>query len=121
MVFERPFLQWMQERLQDLLPVFFEEADQTQQEPFGVLQTILTGATREVGMMRPLLQLDLYNADRFKVIELAETVIGRIQFMDMASDGLFFSCLQAERSRPIRVEDGTWKVPIDIRFAVKAR
>jgi hypothetical protein len=121
MVFEKPFLSWLRERLGDMFPVFYAEADQDRGEPFAVLHTILTGATREAGMMRPLMQLDLYAADRFSAVELAETAVCRIQFISMASDGLVFSCMQAERVGPIRMEDGTWKVPIDIRFAVMAR
>lgn len=121
MVFEKPFLNWLRERLGDMFPVFYAEADQGRGEPFAVLHTILTGATREAGMMRPLMQLDLYADDRFQAVELAETVVCRIQSVSMASEGLVFSCMQAERAQPLRVEDGTWKVPIDIRFAVKAR
>lgn len=121
MIFEKPFYEWLRSQLSEIVPVFYGEAGQEQSGAFAVLQTIHTGATREAGMMKPLMQLDLYHPDKFMVVETAESIIQSIHFFSLYRDGLIFSSLQAERTQQLRVEDGTWKVPIDIRFAVKAR
>ncbi|MBQ3729711.1 MAG: hypothetical protein IJS84_00125 [Spirochaetales bacterium] len=116
MLFETDFLSLLQARLSDVCPVFFQRARQGTAEPFAVLQTIAVPGAIEVGVQRPWMQLDVYGATEFEAVTVAEQVMDAIQFHSGRTGETLFEHIKAERSRMIECEDGTWKVPIDIRF-----
>lgn len=116
MLFETDFLSLLQARLSDVCPVFFQRAPQGTVEPFAVLQTIAVPGAIEVGVQRPWMQLDVYGATEFEAVTVAEQAMDAIQFHSSRTGETLFEHIKAERSRMIECEDGTWKVPIDIRF-----
>lgn len=116
MLFERDFLMLLQTRLASVCDVHFQKAPQGKSEPFAVLQTITVPGAIEVGVQRPWMQLDIYAATEFEAVQKAEEVMDAIQFHSGRTGGTLFERVKAERSRMIECEDGTWKVPIDIRF-----
>lgn len=116
MLFETDFLSLLQTRLSDVCPVYFQRAPKGTAEPFAVIQTIAVPGATEVGVQRPWMQLDIYAATEFEVLTLAEEAMDRIRFHSGRTGVTLFEKVKAERSRMIECEDGTWKVPIDIRF-----
>lgn len=115
MVFEKDFLSLLQEKLQDL-PIYFQTAPQNAKEPFGVLQTVAAGGAMEVGVQKPWMQLDLYTKTQFSAVETAEKALDSIQFHCGRKGGTLFEGVVGERRGLMECEDGTWKVPLDIRF-----
>lgn len=95
-------------------PVFLEIAPDKQKEPFGILRTISTGSIRNLDYFHPLFQLDAYERNPEKATRLAEETIGRINGMDAHAGITLFDSIRAERAMLIRVEDGTYKMPIEI-------
>lgn len=116
MLFEQDFLSLLKSKLSSICPVWFQKAPQGKSEPFAVLQTITVPGAIEVGVQRPWMQLDIYGANEFSALTTAEEVMDAIQFHSGRTGGTLFEKVKAERSRMIECEDGTWKVPIDIRF-----
>lgn len=116
MLFEKDFLSLLQSRLTGICSVFFQKAPQNAAEPFAVLQTITASGAIEVGVQRPWMQLDIYGVTEFETITVAEQAMDAIQFHSSRTGETLFEHIKAERSRMIKCEDGTWKVPIDIRF-----
>lgn len=116
MLFERDFLALLRDRLDGICGVFFQKAPQGTTEPFAVLQTISASGAIEVGVQRPWMQLDIYGATDFEAVTMAEQAMDAIQFHSSRAGETLFEHIKAERSRMIECEDGTWKVPIDIRF-----
>ncbi len=115
MVFEKDFLSLLQEKLQDI-PIYYQMAPQGTKEPFGVLQTITTSGAIEVGVQKPWMQLDIYTKTQFGAVETAEKALDAIQFYCGRRGETLFESIVAERKSLIKCEDGTWKVPLDIRF-----
>ena len=116
MLFEKDFLALLQSRLTGICSVFFQKAPQNTAEPFAVLQTVAASGAIEVGVQRPWMQLDIYGATEFEAVTVAEQAMDAIQFHSSRTGEILFEHIKAERSRMIECEDGTWKVPIDIRF-----
>lgn len=116
MLFETDFLSLLQTRLSGVCPVYFKRAPKGTAVPFAVIQTIAVPGAIEVGVQRPWMQLDIYAATEFEVLTLAEEAIDRILFLSVRTGVTLFEKVKAGRSRMIECEDGTWKVPIDIRF-----
>ena len=87
-------------------------------EPFIVLSAITCGGAREAGVLHPLVQADCYAPDIYAAVTLAETLAGTVDGEPFTSEGMRFEGVRAERTAPIRVEDGSWKVPVQIRFSV---
>jgi hypothetical protein len=96
--------------------VFFEEAETKQKEPFLVLQPISSSGARDAGVLHPIVQLDVYHADRYAAVELAERITSDLYLQRAFFDGIRIESVVAERMQAIKVEDGTWKIPIRIRF-----
>lgn len=116
MLFEKDFLALLQTKLDGICTVHFQKAPQETPEPFAVLQTITASGAVEVGVQRPWMQLDVYCRTEFEVVVASEQAIDAIQLYSGRAGKTLFEKVKAERSRMIECEDGTWKVPIDIRF-----
>lgn len=115
-MFEKDFLTLLQTSLAGVCDVYFQKAPQGKSEPFAVIQTITVHGAIEVGVQRPWMQLDIYAATEFEAVQKAEEAMDTIQFHSGRTGTTLFEKVKAERSRMIECEDGTWKVPIDIRF-----
>lgn len=87
-------------------------------KPFIVLSAITCGGAREAGVLHPLVQADCYAPDIYAAVTLAETLAGTVDDEPFTSEGMRYEGVRAERTAPIRVEDGSWKVPVQIRFSV---
>lgn len=87
-------------------------------ERFIVLQTVSAGGAREAGVLHPLVQADCYAPDIYAAVTLAETLAEAVDNEPFTSEGMRYEGVRAERTAPIRVEDGSWKVPVQIRFSV---
>lgn len=116
MLFETDFLSLLQARLSNVCPVYFQKAPQGTAEPFAVLSTITASGAVEVDVQRPWMQLDVYAETQFAAVELAEAAVDAVQFHSGRMGRTLFEGVKAERRAMIGCEDGTWKVPIDIRF-----
>lgn len=103
------------------LPVHFLEAPEGQEGPFMVLQPIAGTQMLEIGVAETTMQLDVFHADRFKAVETADAVVSALYHTSHSVDGMFITGLSVQRAAPLRVEDGTWKVPVDIRFLSKEK
>lgn len=122
MLTEKAFLKWLQENkdIKDLkAKVYFEEAPENVKEPFLVLYSISTSQILEIGAAVQRMQLDVFHTDRFKAMELADKLVVLLYHKSFRSEDVFISGLQAQRLAPLKVEDGTYKVPLDIRFICK--
>ena len=116
MLFEKDFLALVQSKLDGVCGVFFQQAPQDAAEPFAVLSTISASGAIEVDVQRPWMQLDVYAETQFAAVGLAEAAVDAVQFHSGRTGGTLFEGVKAERRAMIGCEDGTWKVPIDIRF-----
>ena len=96
------------------MPVFMALAPENAKEPFAVLTPITTGAVRSLTFFHPMFQLDAYGKTAQEAITEAERIILRINGKDVESGSTLFDSMRLERASLIRVEDGTWKVPIEI-------
>ena len=118
LLYEKSLLAW----LQDLNAgwgtngVFFEEAEAKQEEPFLVLQPISGSGARDAGVLHPIVQLDVYHTDKYMAVELAERITSGLYLQRALYEGIRIESVVAERMRAVKVEDGTWKIPIRIRF-----
>lgn len=123
MTFETAFLAFIRTRvvIQEAVgdSIFFEEAPQNLPPPYLVLHSITAGGAREVGTQKPWMQIDCFAADKFVATEMAETITASLFGVSYAMDGQHIQSITTERRRPIKVEDGTWKVPIDTRFSYR--
>lgn len=115
MVFEKDLLSLMQTKIKNF-PIYFQMAPQGTKEPFGVLQTVSTSGAIEVGVQKPWMQLDIYGKTQFEAVEKAEEALEVIQFYCGRKGETLFESIIGERKSLIECEDGTWKVPLDIRF-----
>lgn len=97
------------------IPVFLAIAPERQREPFGVLNTIVTGRIRELSFFHPTFQLDVYERNPEKTTILAEQCIEKLHGSDAEASSTLFDSIRAERAMLIRVEDGTYKMPIEIK------
>ena len=111
-IIERDMVDYLQKTLG--IPVFMGLAPENAKDPFAVLQTITTGAVRTLEFFHPLFQLDVYERTAEKATREAERVILFLNGTDAECDSTLFDSIRAERATLIRVEDGTWKVPIEI-------
>jgi hypothetical protein len=124
MLFEKDFLSWLQglETIREATNgVWFEKADEGQEEPFVVIVEVTAGGAREAGVLHPFLHLDCYAKDRFGAVALAEKVAGAIHGAGFTEGDTVFGKVTAERSAPLEMEDGTWKVPVIVRFSCQRR
>lgn len=121
MNFERAILEYLQQDAGSLLTggVFFELAPENAAEPFGVLHSVSPGSVPEAETCRPWVQLDVFTQTQTEAVEKAEAVIEAIQFHSGRQGTFYIGSLKAGRAALIQCEDGTWKVPIDIRFYLR--
>lgn len=119
MVFEKGLLAHVQS-LRLTGRTWMEEAPEgtSADEPFIVLSAITCGGAREAGVLHPLVQADCYAPDIYAAVTLAETLAEAVDNEPFTSEGMRYEGVRAERTAPIRVEDGSWKVPVQIRFSV---
>lgn len=119
MVFERGMLAHIQS-LRLAGRTWLEEAPEgtPADKPFIVLSVITCGGAREAGVLHPLVQADCYAPDIYAAVTLAETLAEAVDNEPFTSEGMRYEGIRAERTAPIRVEDGSWKVPVQIRFSV---
>lgn len=121
MNFEMPMLEYLQQELGEILTggVHLALAPEVAQEPFGVLSPVSSGSVPETGTCRPWMQLDVFEDTRFHAITTAENVIEAIQMHSGRQGSFYIESVKADRAALIQCEDGTWKVPIDIRFYLR--
>lgn len=96
------------------MKVFHEIAPENAAEPFAVLTTITTGATRALSFFHPMFQLDIFEKTPQEAISKAEETVLRLNGTDAEYGLTLFDSIRAERVSLIRVEDGSWKAPIEI-------
>lgn len=111
-VIERDAADWLNSIIG--MKIFVGIAPENAKEPFGVLQMISTGSVRSLSFFHPLLQLDVFGENPQEAISKAEAAIGMIDRTDAQYGSTLFDSIRAERASLIHVEDGTWKVPIEI-------
>ena len=87
--------------------------------PFCPGRPVCTGrllqllAARE-GLADRVAQLDIFEKTPEKAIMAAERIILLLNGSDAGYGSTLFDSMRLERASLIRVEDGTWKVPIEI-------
>lgn len=96
--------------------LFYGQAPEGCSEPFGVLNLVSEGGVREAGCFFPLMQLDVYHAAIHQAAESAESIVQSIENGRGVAGVAYIQGVRCRRAPAIRCEDGTWKVPIDIRF-----
>lgn len=96
------------------MKAFLELAPENAKEPFSVLTGITSGAVRPLSFFRPTFQLDIFEKTPEKAIIAAERIILLLNGSDAGYGSTLFDSMRLERASLIRVEDGTWKVPIEI-------
>lgn len=96
------------------MKVFLELAPENAKEPFSVLTGITAGAVRPLCFFHPTFQLDVFENTAAKAISRAEAVVLKLNGTDAESGSTLFDSIRAERVSLIRVEDGSWKAPIEI-------
>ncbi|WP_320130252.1 DUF3168 domain-containing protein [uncultured Sphaerochaeta sp.] len=101
--------------------IFYGLAPETATNPFAVLQDISPNAQREISTAKPRMQLDVFAADQYSASDIAEEIVLALIFTSFTSGETYFQSVTAERTKALRVEDGTWKVPIDIRFSCRRK
>lgn len=123
MIAEKAMLVLLQDDAQiaALGPVFFMEAPEGQEGAFMVLHPISGTQMLEIGVAQTSMQLDVFHADRFKAVESADSIVSLLYHTSHSVDGMFITGLSVQRTAPLKVEDGTWKVPVDIRFISKEK
>ena len=122
MVSEKAFLEVLQksEEIKKLkLKVYFDEAPESAREPFLVLYSISHSQILEIGAASCRMQLDVFHRDRFKAIELADRIVSLLYHRSFRTEEMFISGLSVQRTPLIRLDDGAYKVPLDIRFISK--
>lgn len=124
MMGEKALLELLQteERIVALgMKAWFEEAPEDAAEPMMVLQSIRGDQELEIGLASFEVQVDVYSPDRFTAVEKADALVGILHHASFTVSGMFMTGFAARRTAPLKVEDGTWKVPVEIRFLVKER
>lgn len=120
MLHEKVFLKALQTDSQikalGLTSISFFSAAKHTANPFCTLQSITNTGAREIRALRPTLQLDVFADNAYEATELAEMICGILNFQTFTFEGLYFSGVRAARSFCLEVEDGTFKVPIEITY-----
>ena len=123
MQYENDFLTWLRRNpaVQLLFGdrIFFGLAPAATANPFMTLQDISPNSNREIATAKPRMQIDCFATDQFEAAMLAEKLVLEIQFCSFTSGDTYFQSVRAERVQGMRVEDGSWKVPVDIRFSCR--
>ena len=96
------------------MKVFLALAPENAKEPFAVLTMIVPGAVRTLHFFRPTFQLDVFGRTPQEAIEKAEGIVLQINGEDAECGSTLFDSIRAERASLLRVEDGSWKAPIEI-------
>jgi len=96
--------------------VYFGEAPSGIKEPYVILYGISPGKVQNIAGF-PFLQLNCFQVDQFKVIELAEAVVTELDGYVGPFGGIYTDKCKAQRLRPLRNEDGTWMCPVEIKFS----
>lgn len=96
------------------IKVYLCTAPDNSEEPFAVLTPITGGAIRALSYFHPLMQLDVFGKTAQEAIREAERIILLLNGSDAKYGSTLFDSIRAERASLIRVEDGTWKAPIEI-------
>lgn len=91
--------------------------DTLPESEFIVLQTISAQGAREAGVLHPMVQADCYAPTIQRATVLAEKLVGALDLESFEADGMRYEGVRAERTGAIRVEDGTYKVPVQIYFS----
>lgn len=101
--------------------IYFLELEETDNTtfPYLVIQPILTGSTREVEFFKPLFQLDVYHNNKYKALEIANSVIDILKSVNGFYGTISISNCISERRKPLRLGKDLWKVPIDTTFNCK--
>ncbi len=103
---------------EDLCPVYFAEAPQGTKEPYLIVYPIVPGRVGEVKAFFPRVQISCYGEDQFKALALADSVIKRLDgYVGPMNGQVHTDSCHAERAQPIRNSDGTWMVPVEMRFS----
>ncbi len=123
MTADRLMLRALQESVEikelGITKVFYLEADVKTREPFAVLTPITIGGKKEIGVKQSLVQLDIFHKDRYRAVEIADDIANLMFHRSFTLDSWYVTGLSAERVQAIKVEDGSWKVPVEIRFMCK--
>ena len=122
MIGEKAFLEVLQSEkaFQSLkMKFYFEMAPETAKEPFAVLFPITNQQSLESGSSRISMQLDVFHKTVFSALEMADRIVSLIHHVWFRTSEGYIQGIVAQRTPPLRVEDGTYKVPVDIRFFYK--
>lgn len=123
MLHEKDFLGWLRDnqQMKSLFgtKIFWKLAPQKTTTPFAVLQDISSRGFREIDAACPRMQLDCYSGNEFMVIELAEAVETELFGKAFTYGNTLFSSVVAERAMVLKVEDGSFKVPVDIKLSCR--
>lgn len=98
---------------------YYMIADKSAEEPFLVLTPINNRAKHEIGVKQPTFQLDVFDKDRYRAVEKADSLCTLLFHNSFTVQKYFLTGLYAERQMALQVEDGGWKVPVDIRLICK--
>nr|WP_321265214.1 DUF3168 domain-containing protein [uncultured Sphaerochaeta sp.] len=123
MLHEKDFLGWLRnnQQMKALFGsrIFWKLAPKKTAMPFMVLQDINARGFREIDAACPRMQLDCYSDNEFAVVELAEAVEKELFGKAFVYGTTSFSSMLAERAMVLRMEDGSFKVPVDIKLSCR--
>lgn len=122
MIGEKAFLEVLQNEkaFQSLkMKFYFEIAPETAKEPFAVLYSVTNQQSLETGSSRVSMQLDVFHKTVFSALELSDRIVSLLHHAWFRTSEGYIQGIVAQRTPPLRVEDGTCKVPVDIRFFYK--
>ncbi len=124
MISEKIFLEALQnngevKRIIEGAKIYLGEAPKGAGDNLLVLNAITQGAIMEAGTTLPLYQLDVYHKDKFRAIEIADSLNVLFFREQMTVGNYFLAFRKIERLREEKCEDGTYRVPLEIKLLIK--
>ena len=97
--------------------VYFGEAPAGTSEPYIILYPILSGRVGAAGAFFPYVQINCFESDQFRVLELADLVVEETDGYTGPMGAAYTNSCHSERLQPLRNDDGTYMCPVSMRFA----
>lgn len=118
MIIDRVLHQILKEELKEY-EIYYLEPSELDKEKFLLLYPVSTIARREAGALWMHFRLDVFHKNFFDLRKITEEIIDIINHKSFKKNGWIIELLRANENMFLKLEDDSYKIPIDIRFMCK--
>lgn len=99
--------------------VYYEQSARDEENNYLVLGLVVNSDNLNIKVNQSFFQLDVFNEKLFRAVEIADALVTILFQSRFVVDNHYFVINRSERQKAMKLEDGTWKVPVEIKLTVK--